>query len=708
MLGVLIVAVTLVLLRIRTQAGEAEMTGAIRDEAVGIAFAPPGEGYYREDWSAGGAIVHLYVAPEDQRRYVGVLSIPHAQAPKGLDSRRSEVRATFPGYRELRFEPTRLAGRDATLWESTYAGFRVIEVGVERDERLLVLQVAAPEEDWKDRATARRYQAVFDGAELWEPTALAAAPDLSTPEEVRAEREPAPPQEFRILTHDITVVVDPAKGRARIADRFEVEARKDGLEAISFLASVVTVDSVTQGGKPLEVAPTDIGVPGHRLWTVSLRSPLAAGQRVGLLYGAHADDFYLEQPNELVPEVSVLAQVRAESSYTEGVFYYPTDDLNDAPAKLAVRVPKGYVVAGGGRPGPVTEDGRTVTYHFAHDLRTPRQMPFCWAAAQYTQLSARTAGGMDLVWYGYPGEEDLLRSCMAASVKAADLFETMMGPLPWRRVAYAHVKPVERGQGVSTPGLILLSDQYLDDFRGVGLDERTLHALAGTRHSVVVDELSHQWNFYAVALPNELAEGVADFLDAYYAEAYADKETYRAYLREYRAQYLSGRTPGPDVPVASPRIYTTPAYGAIAFYKVPVVFDMLRQHLGDERFLRAWRHAFTSLVGSKADYDDLFAALSASAGEDLTWFENQWFFTAGCPRIRATVAGKTLVLEQVQPQPPFRLPALPVAITEPNGKRHDLVVELSERKHTFPLGFAAERAAILIDHDETLLVEQDR
>ncbi len=55
-----------------------------------------------------------------------------------------------------------------------------------------------------------------------------------------------------------------------------------------------------------------------------------------------------------------------------------------------------------------------------------------------------------------------------------------------------------------------------------------------------------------------------------------------------------------------------------------------------------------------------------------------------------------------------RLPALPVAITDADGQRHDLVVALSDREQTYPLDFDAEGAEVTVDPDQRLLVEQER
>jgi len=689
-------------------AGTCVAAERITDEATGLSFDLPGDGYKLQDQSQAGVVVHLWASQDGPTRRVVVLSFPHALAPDGLETRRQQVaNMLHADYRELRFEPGKLGGLDGTTWEYAAQGGRVIECGTQVDDRLIVLQVAAPEADWEDAAKAAVLRGVIDNAALGTAGTppQQAAEDLSTPDDVRRERPEPPSPEWHVASHDVKVTLDPTKGALAVADDIAVEALKDDVATVTLVTSVVLLDSLEQDGSPPAVATRD-GDNGSKLHGVTLASSLKAGQRATLRFAGHADDYFANVPNDLVAEVSVLGQVREKSSYSSHVAYYPLDDTNDASVKLTVTVPKGYVVAAGGNPGPVTEAGDQMTYEFSNDLSVPRILPFGWAVAKYIQRSEETPSGNELVWYGYEGEDELLGQRLAVAQKAFGIFERMMGPLPWKRVAFAHVSPVEREMGVSTPGLIMISDGFFQDLTGVKVDGAKLEDPSVLGALVVVDELSHQWNAYSVALPNELAEGVATFLDLCYAGEDSGPDSYRAGMAKVAAYYLGGRTTDKDVPVASPRVYQTKAYRTIAFCKVPVILDMLRQYLGDERFFAAWRSAFTKLVGKRCWYDDLTAELSASAGEDLSWFLDQWFLTAGRPLIKASVDGRKLTLVQLQPQPPFRLPAVEVRVTTPDGVDHDVTVNMTDRTLEQPLDFDATGAKVTIDPRKLLLVEQ--
>ena len=56
-----------------------------------------------------------------------------------------------------------------------------------------------------------------------------------------------------------------------------------------------------------------------------------------------------------------------------------------------------------------------------------------------------------------------MRQRLKVAVESADIFEKMMGPLPWKDVRFVHVTPVRKETGVSLPGLILISDMFFRD-----------------------------------------------------------------------------------------------------------------------------------------------------------------------------------------------------------------------------------------------------
>jgi aminopeptidase N len=225
---------------------------------------------------------------------------------------------------------------------------------------------------------------------------------------------------------------------------------------------------------------------------------------------------------------------------------------------------------------------------------------------------------------------------------------------------------------------------------------------------LVTDELSHQWNFYSVPLPNELAEGVSTFTNALLIEHRHGDEAYRKTIRYCANAYRASTAMGRDTAVADPAVYRTQAYRGIAFCKVPVILDMLRSQAGDEVFFAAWRKVFRDFDSEDDGYAILEKAFSESLGKDLSWFFEQWFFQSGCPDIVVQFSQQedslTVTLQQQQKQKPYRL-AGEVLVRGRRGETLRRTVTLTERETTVKLDVSFPVQEVVFDPDNRLLTK---
>ncbi|HEX6813482.1 MAG TPA: M1 family aminopeptidase [Planctomycetota bacterium] len=624
------------------------------DEAAGLRVLLPSADWKLQDQSGGGAIVHIYSPKKPPVPRVTLMRFPAAFLADGLATRRTQL-AAIPGFDLVRFEPGEIAGAAGNVFEYRCYGVRTVERGRRAGDAWVVVQVAADDADWKDAAKAAAYERVFATASLLAaPAPRALRVDRKTPEQVRAARaahEPEP-QPFNIVSHDVALVLEPERGSLAVTDEFVVEGRGEGTQQLELRCTHVHVDEVTAGGAKLAFESA-----GGKL-TVPLPERLAAGAQLRLRFAAHAESLRATVEQDLVAEIAVLGQVDPISSFSSHVHWYPSDRENSASMRMSISVPAGYTaVTGGELLGEDEQEGRRV-FRYEAAARTPRGLPFGFAAARYERLSAATESGLQLDVYHPPGKEKQARQRLDVGLAAGTLFEDLMGPLPWRRVAFCCVKPRDKETGVALPGLVLASEGFFKDAADARLDASSLSEPKGLGLLLIADELSHQWNFHAVPLPNELAEGISTFTNLLVIEAKSGAAEYRRGVEFCAQVYLGAAGAEQDVALADPALYESKVYRAVAFCKVPAVLDLLRVRLGDQRFRAAWRHAFTQLRGKRTGYDELQQALGDAAETDLRAFFDQWFFQAGHPRADVTWRGReepggarVLELEVAQRQP---------------------------------------------------------
>ena len=693
-----------------TAAGEQGHT--VTDETCGVVVTLPGPDWTLRDMSVGTIVGHIYSPDKSIVPRFSLVQKSRSLAPAGMDDRARELST---GGRDVSaITDTTFAGVPARRLDWPQGGVHGIEFGLERGGAYLVVQVAASESAWRDAAQAAELKAIFDSVRLVpaKDAQVVVKVDPSTPAQVRAARRAAapPPRRFAIRSHDVHVVIHPEKRHLACRDALRVEALEDGIDALDLRTYLVQIDSLRLAGADLPREPR-----GGENVRVRLPTALRKGEVVTLEFAAHSDDYFLEVDQKLLVELAVLGQVRPESTWSSHVFYYPIDAANDAAVRLRITVPKPYVAVSGGVAEPPQEsgegEGASTTRTFTLDAR-PRILPAGFAVAKYERLDATlnattdatAKGGLAIELYFLAGEEAKAKRFLDIALRAGALFEQRMGPLPWGRVAFCHVRPETKDMGVSLPGLVLFSDRYFDD--------RTSHAElrgvdvvnGGTGSMIVVDELGHQWNGYAAPYPNELAEGISTFLCMLYTERQAGEVEYRSALRTAAEHYLAEAERHEDVALASPRIYRNRIYRAVAFAKTAVVLDLLRQRLGDERFFAGWRAAFASPPkGRSLDFDDFRAALEKASGQDLGPFFDQWFFRAGHPRLRiawkATLAdgrpAAQVTITQEQPGEPFELPLeLDVHAAEGDVRRE---IVLRRREETFTVETRGVATGVALD-----------
>ncbi len=145
-------------------------------------------------------------------------------------------------------------------------------------------------------------------------------------------------------------------------------------------------------------------------------------------------------------------------------------------------------------------------------------------------------------------------------------------------------------------------------------------------------ELAHQWWGDDITCETWgdiwLNEGMASFSEAIWEQFHPGGSfaAYQTRMSQRRPSDTDGRVYVLDINHEG-AIFS----GNNIYHKGSWVAHMLRHVLGDTAFFQGLRDYRTALGGSSATTAEFAAAMSASAGWDLTWFTNQWIMNAGSP-----------------------------------------------------------------------------
>lgn len=683
-----------------------------KNERLGLMIHLPEGQWHIKDSSRGGAVVFILTSPEWEDFNMVLVMMPSAIGIKTAEDRNTQLSNYFgEKYEKVAIEKGSIDGRETGILIYNYKGEEsnqrsYTHVFVDNKQTYL-LQLSGPEPKWLENE--QKLENIFAGISLFERKA--ATPQKEKPKEM-VEQE-APPIEVEtnanIKHHFLKIDIDPASGGMKVNDKFTVEIAGDDVKQVTFYVWEMDVDFIKMDDRELVFSLEPFG-EGMKKLIINLDKALASGEMIELEYSAHKDDFISEYSGELISGYNILGQVGEKSSYTSHVVYYPIDNDNATSGEVWITVPVGYMAVSVGKLLGKYPENEKITYRWKTDIAVPRILPFAFAVAEYEKYSIKTDSGMAIEVYTWKEFEEHALKRLKVIKDIADFETWLHGKFPFEKLAFVHVIPKKGLAGVSLPTMILLSDQFFkSDISYDVIKKSVTGAMSGPL--VLADEMSHQWNIYAVSFPNELGEGMAQYTDTLFAEHIGGKEVLSKHMDYYLNLYVSAIANAPDMPIASKEVYKTKAYSSIAFCKGALVLNMLRYVLGDVIYFEAYRHIFENYFGKKADFDAFQKMMEDKSGQSLDWFFEQWYHRTGYPEYEVTLENVTpkadkydvtVNIRQTQEADVYKMPMDISFLSGDSEKKFEKVmIEGREIKLTFELDFKPEK--VVLDKDGMIL-----
>ena len=287
--------------------------------------------------------------------------------------------------------------------------------------------------------------------------------------------------------------------------------------------------------------------------------------------------------------------------------------VNDQPSDKALydftlRVPAPFVgVANGELLDHERVRGDTVT---RWRLDAPASSYLVTVAfGDLTMTTDESKSGVPISYWTPPDRPDLLRRVQRAPEALAWL-EDRLGPYPF-----------------DTLGILVVDSQS-------GMETQTMITLGDTRYAtspeVLVHEIAHQW-YGDLVTPVDwrdmwMNEGMATYLQGVWMAE--DQGVAITDVMDYWATFEDEER----AKAGPPADYHPAFFGSSNVYYGPaLMWDELRQRLGDEEFWALVRDWPGVHADGNADYDDITSWWSERSGEDLAGFFDAWLLGATTP-----------------------------------------------------------------------------
>ena len=336
---------------------------------------------------------------------------------------------------------------------------------------------------------------------------------------------------------------------------------------------------------------------------------------------------------------------------------------------------------------------------------------FMLAIGEYAVVKEKWRG-KDLAYYVEPEYEEHAKAIFANTPEMLDYFSKILGvEYPWPSYSQVVVRDYVSGAMENTTAVIF----------GEFVQATTKQLEDNNNDGIVAHEMFHHWFGDMVTCESwanlTLNEGFAN-----YAELLWDEHLYGAdgaahQLMSQRGGYIgSTRQQGVHPLIHFGYSDKESMFDAHSYNKGGQVLHMLRHYVGDEAFFASLKKYLTDNAYSAVEIEDLRLAFEAVTGEDLHWFFDQWFLSAGHPVLNISydydADAKKAMVHIVQTQEPEMNPPifiLPLEIDLYVGKSNvqHKKVWMKERKQTFVFPVTENPTLINVDPHKNILCERN-
>ncbi|HKO63090.1 MAG TPA: M1 family aminopeptidase [Pyrinomonadaceae bacterium] len=318
-----------------------------------------------------------------------------------------------------------------------------------------------------------------------------------------------------------------------------------------------------------------------------------------------------------------LAYIGNEGSYLMYASrWFPFHDYaaDRATSDITLIVPAGIQVAGTS-DDPVTgqapKDG-TVRYRFVH--RQPVLIGN-FAAGQYINRDLRF-GNYNIQFFAKPGSEGRINSYAELMGQVLEFYSKQYGaPLFGNRLVVVQVDD-DSLDTYSGSGIIFLASRLFDSSRPMP-EER------------LAREVAYQWWGQTVGLKSFddawLSQGLAEWSAFAFRESNLTGGALESAQREQQERALTFEQTASIARAPGALDDQSAAYQSIVFHKGAMVFRMLRESIGNDKFNQLLRMYLEQYRGKNASIDDFEKLTSQVAVQNMRYFFAQWVEGTGVP-----------------------------------------------------------------------------
>ncbi|HLM00163.1 MAG TPA: M1 family aminopeptidase [Pyrinomonadaceae bacterium] len=365
-----------------------------------------------------------------------------------------------------------------------------------------------------------------------------------------------------------------------------------------------------------------------------------------------------------------------------------------ATSDITISLPGGYHLVGYS-DAPVSPSGGK--YRFT---QSKPALPGNFAYGRYTPKTLRFAD-YELQFYTKAGSDPLVSSYGETLGRALDFYTKQYGePDSGKRLIIAQTDD-ETLDFYSSPGMIFIADKFFDQSRQIAAER-------------LQREAAYQWWGQTVGLKSFddawLSQGLAEYSAIEMREVGISNTKLEALQREMLEKALTFEQTASLLRAPSALDDTSTAYQYIMFGKGAMVYRLLKETMGAQKFNQLLRAFLAQYRGKNASIDDFEKLATQVAGEPMRYFFARWVEGTGVPefaveyQIIRTSGGKFVTRGTIkQNYDNLRLPVDVQLVAEGEGEIKTQTVLVEDASADFNIESSGKPIEVVIDPKYKLL-----
>ncbi|MBV6442432.1 MAG: alanyl aminopeptidase [Haliscomenobacteraceae bacterium CHB4] len=312
-------------------------------------------------------------------------------------------------------------------------------------------------------------------------------------------------------------------------------------------------------------------------------------------------------------------------------------------------------------------------------------------------------------YYVEPKFEPHARDIYPHTTEMLEFFSNKLGyAYPWPKFSQVVVRDYVSGAMENTTAVIF--GEFMQKTKRELLDDHL------TNEKVVAHEMFHHWFGDLVTTESwanlTLNEGFANYSEYLWLEHKYGRDQADFHEMQEQQGYIFSAAGGGHPLIHFGYGNREDMFDAHSYNKGGAILHMLRNQVGDDAFFTALGRYLKKNEYTDVEAHELRLVFEDVTGQDLNWFFNQWFFSAGHPSLDITYgwddaakkASVTITQNQEGEGVPhvYDLP-LAVDIYEGPGKVRRENIRVTKRSQSFTFDAPAKPALINVDADKALL-----